>query len=510
MMAEPVFPIDFVYAQAIRTPEAPAASDGGRTWNYTRLVAEVDAMAAALQALAGAARPRVAVCGNNTLDHAVTVLAVHACGGIIVPINARNSATEVGAQIARVEPDIIFTEASTAHLFETCTKTKIAGQPFDGADHLAHSVRTEFAGSSPDWPNVVPGDINGIKFTGGTSGAPKAVEQSFLCVETLIRTMVEYFGFDAGDRHLCVAPISHGAGTFMIPILATGGMNHLVEAPTPGHVLALLEDGTGTTTFVPPTMIYAIMDAANGRSPDFPGLRHVIYGAAPMPPEKVVQARAFFRNRLEAVYGQTEMPVVMSILTADEMSDDANIASSGRVTRHCDVAIMDPQGRILGPCEAGEIVGRGPLMMNGYLRMPEETAKTIVDGWLHTGDVGYLDERGYLFIKDRLRDVIISGGFNVYPIEVEDALVQHPAVRECTVFGVPDAKWGERVEVALELAEGAEASEDDIIAFAKELLGSVKAPKCIHISPDLPRSPVGKVVRAEAREWAMQLSGDSV
>ena len=225
-----------------------------------------------------------------------------------------------------------------------------------------------------------------------------------------------------------------------------------------------------------------------------------------MPPEKVAEARAFFRGRFEAVYGQTEMPVVMSILTADEMADDANLASAGRITPHCEVAVMDPQGRLLGPGETGEIVGRGPLMMNGYYRMPEETAGTIVDGWLHTGDVGYLDPRGFLFIKDRLRDVIISGGFNIYPIEVEAALFRHPAVRECVVFGVPDDRWGEAVEAALELAPGAEADEEAIIAFAKELVGSVKAPKRIHISPDLPRSPVGKVVRAEARARAMNRS----
>lgn len=506
-MTEPEFPFEFVRRQAARTPLADAATDGRETWDYERLLAEVDAMAAALQERTGKARPRVAVCGNNTLDHAVTVLAVHASGGILVPINARSSAIEVGAQIARVEPDIIFTEAKTAHLFATCDQPKIAGQGFEGATDRARDLRTAFAGRLPQWPQVTPQDVNGIKFTGGTSGTPKAVEQSFRCVTTLIRTMMACFGFDAGDRHLCVAPISHGAGTFMIPILATGGTNYLVETPTPEHVLALLESGSGTTTFIPPTLIYAIIDAAAGRQPEFAQLRHVIYGAAPMPPEKVVEARGFFRGKLEAVYGQTEMPVVMSVLTAAEMAEDANIASAGRITDLCDVAIMDADGRILAAGETGEIVGRGPLMMNGYYGMPEETEKTIIDGWLHTGDVGFIDGRGYLFIKDRLRDVIISGGFNVYPIEVEDALVQHPAVRECVAFGVPDEKWGERVEAAVELAQGTAAEESDIIAFTKNLIGSVKAPKRIHISPDLPRSPVGKVVRTEARAWAITQTG---
>ena len=186
-------------------------------------------------------------------------------------------------------------------------------------------------------------------------------------------------------------------------------------------------------------------------------------------------------------------------MTAAEMADDANIASVGRATLLMDVAIMDGKGNILPPGEMGEIVCRGDLMMNGYLDMPDETAKTIVDGWLHTGDAGALDERGYLFIKDRIRDMIISGGFNVYPTDVEAALVQHPAVHECIVFGVPDDKWGERVEAAIQLKPGAAFDEGGIVAFLKERVGSVKTPKKIHVAESLPRSAVGKVLRREAR-----------
>jgi acyl-CoA synthetase (AMP-forming)/AMP-acid ligase II len=165
-----------------------------------------------------------------------------------------------------------------------------------------------------------------------------------------------------------------------------------------------------------------------------------------------------------------------------------------------DVAIMDDKNRILPPGEMGEIVCRGDLVMNGYLDMPEETAKTIVDGWLHTGDAGTMDERGYVFIKDRIRDVIISGGFNVYPTDVEAALALHPAVHECIVFGVPDAKWGERVEAAIQLKPGRSFDEAEIVAFLKARVGAVKTPKKIHVAESLPRSAVGKVLRREARK----------
>jgi acyl-CoA synthetase (AMP-forming)/AMP-acid ligase II len=164
------------------------------------------------------------------------------------------------------------------------------------------------------------------------------------------------------------------------------------------------------------------------------------------------------------------------------------------------VGIMNPAGELLGPGDQGEIVVGGDLLMSGYLDNPEQTAESLVDGWLHTGDVGCLDERGYLYLKDRLKDVIISGGFNVYPSDVEAALVAHPAIHECVVFGRPDDKWGEAVQAAVELREGAEADAEDIIAFAKQQIGSVQAPKQVHFLESLPRSAVGKVQRREVRE----------
>ena len=163
------------------------------------------------------------------------------------------------------------------------------------------------------------------------------------------------------------------------------------------------------------------------------------------------------------------------------------------------VAIMDATGKLLPAGEQGEIVVAGDLVMSGYLDNPEQTAEALVDGWLHTGDVGYLDEREYLFLKDRLKDVIISGGLNVYPSDVEAALVAHPAIHECVVFGCPDEKWGEAVHVAIELRDGEDASAADIIAYAKTRIGSVQAPKQVHFVDSLPRSAVGKVQRREVR-----------
>ena len=165
---------------------------------------------------------------------------------------------------------------------------------------------------------------------------------------------------------------------------------------------------------------------------------------------------------------------------------------------------MDGDGHLLGPDEMGEIVLSGDLVMTGYYKMPDKTAETIIDGWLHTGDIGYIDSRGYVFIKDRIRDVVITGGFNVYPSDVEVVLGRHLDIRECVVFGVADEKWGEAVHAAVELHDGATTSPADIIEFVKQQLDSVKAPKAVHITQSLPRSPVGKVLRRAAKELFAQ------
>src|ERR1051326_1520224 len=186
-------------------------------------------------------------------------------------------------------------------------------------------------------------------------------------------------------------------------------------------------------------------------------------------------------------------------MRAAEFDDPRNLESVGRATSRTWVAVMDPERRILPSGQLGEIVVRGDLVMNGYLDQPELTAQTIVEGWLHTGDLGLLDERGYLYLKGRLREVIISGGFNVFPGDVEAVLCRHPAVYECSVFGVEDPKWGEAVHAAVHLREGATATESELIDFVKRELDSVKAPKRIHLVEGLPRNAVGKVSRREVR-----------
>ncbi len=237
---------------------------------------------------------------------------------------------------------------------------------------------------------------------------------------------------------------------------------------------------------------------------DCSSLHHLIIGGAAIRPDMVMATMSRFNNALETCFGQTEVPQIAICMRADEWQDPQNYASKGRATLLTQIGIVDGGGQLLGPDEMGEIVLSGDLVMTGYYKMPDKTAETIIDGWLHTGDIGYIDTRGYVFIKDRIRDVAITGGFNVYPSDVEVVLGWHPYIHECLVFGVVDEKWGDAMHVTVELHDSATTSAADIIEFVKQQLDSVKAPKSVHITQSLPRSPVGKVLRRAAKELFAQ------
>jgi acyl-CoA synthetase (AMP-forming)/AMP-acid ligase II len=237
-----------------------------------------------------------------------------------------------------------------------------------------------------------------------------------------------------------------------------------------------------------------------------------MYGAAPMSVEKLKKAITVFGPVMTGGYGQTEAPASISYMTPEEhfidgkLAPDERLSSVGRPNALVRVAILDDSNAVVEPGATGEICVRGDLVMKGYYKAPDKTAETIVDGWLHTGDVGYLDGEGYLHITDRKKDMIISGGFNVYPGEVEQVLWSLPAVQDCAVIGVPDDKWGEAVKAVVELNAGHTATAEELIALCKEKLGSVKAPKTVDFIAALPRSAAGKVLKKDLRQtyWTGQ------
>ncbi len=495
-----MFPIDNLYRGWRLRRDAVAVEDGSRSLTYHALVERVDALAAALQRRFPAPQARIGICGHNTVEHVLAMLATYAAGHVWVALNPRNGKAELDAIVAATALDLVITDEDCLDRLSPPPCPLVLGKTSARPD--AETIEGLIAGAKGERPrrhDLPLAAVQTIKFTGGSTGRPKGVLQSYRVVNTSIASYRQHFGFDPNDVNLCAAPVTHGSSHYILPILAAGGRHVLLRQPKPGAILDAIEHSGVTTVFLPPTAIYSLLAEPGLERRSVASLRHLHYGAAPMAPERIREARAKFNNSLEVIYGQTEAPMMITAMTAAEFADERNIASVGRATFLMDVAIMAPDGAIVPPGEMGEIVCRGDLMMNGYLDMPEETARTIVDGWLHTGDAGTLDERGYLFIKDRLRDMIISGGFNVYPTDVEAELARHPAVHECIVFGVPDEKWGERVEAAVQLKSGAAFDEQAITAFLKQRVGSVKTPKKIHVTEALPKSAVGKVLRREAR-----------
>lgn len=496
-----MFPINLLRQSARMRPDAIAGVDQDGRISYRDLVAQADALACAYQALAGAARPTIAILGPNSLEMMVAVVAIHAVGGVIVPLNGRNARAELEAQIDFSHPGILVVhQAYRDKVDPGSAKVIVAGAADSDPASLKAHVR-HYLGQKPVWQASLA-DVNGLKFTGGSSGRPKGVEQSFRCLITMISSVIMAFELNENDRFLCAAPMTHGAGAFLFPILARGGSMVMTAETSPEVLLDIIAREKITTTWIPPTLLYKLIDEQRANPRDTTSLRHLIWGGAAALVARLREAMEVFGPVIATAYGQTEAPLIISYGLGKDMTAE-KIASVGHVGPLVDVVIRGADGRGLGPGEAGEICVGGDLLMTGYRGMAEETAKTLVDGWLHTGDVGYLDDEGYLFIKDRIRDVVISGGFNIYPSDVEAVLAEHPAISEVVVYGVPDAHWGERLEATVELRAGHEACAEEIIADCRERLGAVKTPKKLHLVSALPKSPVGKVLRREARAHAI-------
>lgn len=490
-----MLPIQMLYRGLRLNPAGEALVDGPVRMTYRELVARVDAVASYLQQRLPASQSRIGICGHNNWQHVVAMLGIFGSGHVWVPLNPRNSPAELAGIAEAADLALILADEEFVPLFaQSGRPIVLVAAPADAPESVA-KICESHAGQRPADIEHLSDGISAIKFTGGTTGAPKGVLQPYRAFVTCIANMMMTFGFDQDERMLGVAPLTHGAGTFLLPVMAGGGCHVLMDgAKAPAIAETIAAEGI-TASFMPPTLIYSLIDHANAKGIRYEGFRHLIYGAAPMPAARVRQAQEVFGPHIAAIYGQTEAPTMISAITAKELAEEQNLDSVGRPCALNEVQIMSPDGKILPAGEIGEVVVRGDLVMRGYLNRPDLTEQTIVDGWLHTGDLGMFDERGYLYLKDRLRDVIITGGFNVFPADVESVIATHPAVTHVTVIARDDDYWGQRVEAAVVLLEGSQATPDELVAFAKAELGSVRAPKTIHVLDAMPVNPVGKVTR---------------
>ncbi|HYF27161.1 MAG TPA: AMP-binding protein, partial [Baekduia sp.] len=377
------------------------------------------------------------------------------------------------------------------------------GEPGSQAELFAAGAGT----TVPDWgdPRGNPGKLTTIFPTGGTTGRSKLVAVDAQSWSTMTNLAALHWPRAEHPVNLMVAPITHGAGGMAVILAGLGATILMEDGFDAGEVLQRIERDRVTHIFLPPTAYYALLAHPDRDRYDFSSLKMLLVAAAPVSPDKLAEGVGVFGPCLAQCWGQAEAPFMLTwlapevIAAASRGEHPERLASCGTATFASTIAVMGEDGELVGTGERGELVARGELVTPGYLGAPDETAEMRTHGWHHTGDVGYRDEDGFFYIVDRLKDMIITGGFNVFSSEVEAAVLAVPGVQECAVVGVPDERWGEAVKAVVVGDGSVELDEDAIVAVCKERLGSVKAPKSVDVMAELPKTPVGKIDKKQVR-----------
>ena len=501
--------IDYLDKGASLGEDSPCFTTGEANLSYAEVQRHTYRVARALWRAGIAPGDKVAVLSGNDPIAFACVFGVSRAAAVWCPINPRNEADE-----NRFILDAFDCRAMIFHsAYEALVERMLQDLPklsvvvcLDRTSSVAPSLKSWLEGAADDPVDVAPlDDIAMIAGTGGTTGQPKGVMLSCRNLEAMSALTLMSYPFDGRPVYLALAPLTHAAGVLCLPIMTLGGRIVIMSKADLGEFLGLVARRRVTHTFLPPTLIYMLLEHPDLPATDLSSLQCFWYGAAPMSATRLEEALTKIGPVMGQLFGQTEAPMMISTMAPkDHFNPDGSVArarlsSAGRPTPLVQLAIMGEDGRLLPRGERGEIVIRGSLAMAGYYKNPDATGEVSRFGWRHTGDIGYLDDENYLFIVDRAKDMIITGGFNVYSIEVENALRRHPDVMDCAVFGLPDDKWGERVSAVVQLHTGCTVKADDLIAFVKARIGSVKAPKQIEIWSELPRSKLGKVLKREIR-----------
>jgi fatty-acyl-CoA synthase len=498
-----------------RYDDRPCLCMGDLVVSYAQVRARSSQLAQALAARGLGVGSRVAVLTGNrpeVLYNLVAMMVSGCCSSALHPLGSLDDHAymlqDAGIEALVYDPSVF--EERAAALKARCPGLRhllAFGPSAAGEDYVALG-----AGFEPKPLEVVPllpEDPNTIVYTGGTTGRPKGVVQPFRAAAYMTLVQLAEWEWPDEVRFLIATPLSHAAAAVLVPTLLRGGSLHVLPSFTPDAFFDAIERSRITATLLVPVMISFLLDHPRAGTADLSSLQTLFYGAAPMSPARLQEGMAKWGPIFFQFFGQSEAPMVISSLKrADHRADrPQRLASCGRPSPWLRVALLDDEGQPVPRGEAGEVCVRGPLVMHGYLGLPEQTAEALAGGWLHTGDVGRLDEEGFLYIVDRKKDMIVTGGFNVFPREVEDVLAGHPAVAQVAVIGVPDERWGELVQAVVVLRPGFagdEALVEALQALVKAAKGSVHAPKAVVFVPRLPLTPLGKPDKKALREpyWA--------
>ena len=495
-------------------PENLAVVHGDRQLSYAEFNARVNRWANALTELGIRQGDHVAVLMYNYPQMLEAIFACFKLGCGSVPINFRLHPKEFAfimdhseAKAAVISPE--FNEA-VVEIRDRIPRVDHVITMEGAADGFL-DYETLIQGNSDRFRerDVEPDDVAWLFYTSGTTGLPKG---AMLTHRNLLAMTMNFYadirpGMGPQDAVLHAAPLSHGSGLYALPNFGKGAVNVILESKSfkPELVFETIEKHRITNMFAAPTMIRLLLDHPALEKHDLSSLKALNYGGAPMLVKDLTEAVNKLGPCLVQLFGQAESPMTITYLPQWAHVIDggpertARLSSAGIQRTDVEVAIFDDEDRELPRGETGEIVTRSDLVMKGYWRNPEATASALRSGWLHTGDMGYMDEKGYLFIMDRSKDMIITGGENVYPREIEEVIIRHPAVREVAVIGVPDDKWGEAIKAVVSLNKDATLDEAELIEFCKNNIAGYKKPKSVDIVDDLPKNNYGKILKRELR-----------
>ena len=510
-------------ARAAALGDKLAMAFRGDAVSFSELAARAEAVAAALVQGGIAPGQRIATLDKNHGAHFELLFGAARAGTVLIPISYRLAAAEVEYILGQAEPELLFVgtdfvalvEGLRARLPRPPRIVYLDGDGPDGyaawragsADSANSANSNDSSGSSgapAPAPAARPDDVLLQMYTSGTTGHPKGVLLTHRSViELLDRARLHLGTWQDGDVCLQPMPLFHIGGTAwgLISIYCGASMILMREAD-PAAILSLIESQRVTKMFAVPALILFLLQNARFAQTDLRSLRHIVYGASPISETLLAQALAHFPCEFGQVYGLTETGGTIAYLSSEDhrSGDPQRIRSCGRPMPGVDIRVVDASGTALPPGEIGEIVCRSGQVMRGYHNAPGPTAEVLRGEWLHTGDAGYFDAAGYLYIHDRVKDMIISGGENIYPAEVEGALLSHPAVADAAVIGIPDPSWGESVKAFVVLRPGAAATSTELTEHVRARIARFKVPRDIAFVSTLPRNAAGKLLKRELRQ----------
>lgn len=505
---------------ALYYPHHTAVMFEGKTLTFEEVYRNSNRLANALLNIGLRKGDRVAFLLANSEKSVEIDFAILLAGLVRVPLNTRLSEQEHHHMIEETDSKALLFTSEFSGRVKDLQKTLGSVQHFcqmngTPAEEWIVDMPAYAMGMPAEDPDVLieEKDLATIQYTSGTTGTLKAAVHTQETWAAICNNILVSLDIREGDIMMHAAPLTHASGTLVLPHWIKGAANAILPGFVPDQYLKAIEETKPTTLNLVPTMIVMLLSHPDAEKYSLESVRNIIYGASPMPREALKRGLELWGPKFVQYFGQTESPLILSILEKeDHLADDDEAAkrllSCGRTVPTASLKICDEEGNEVQPGEIGEIVVKSQQSMIGYWNAPELTADTIKDGWIFTRDMGYLDETGYVYLVDRKSDMIITGGFNVYPREIEETIYEHPAVMEAAVVGTPDPKWVETVKAFVVLRPGQSATEEEIIAFCKDKLASYKKPTTVEFIDTLPKTAVGKVLRRALREKDQEFAED--